>query len=207
MCHACRHVRLPIGPQRDLRDRCRDAARELHGELGQCDVLSGRVQQPVHVRAGAPVVFGGAPFAYNKAFGVQTITDGTSNTLLMGEVIACMPSNGSIGADVNHRGMVYNDDYNCTMFMAYTAPNSNIPDFVPEYCVYPYGTNPPCFEDSTAEHAGTVAFNATRSFHAGGVNAVYADGGVRFAKNSISLSVWQALSTTRGGEVISADSY
>jgi hypothetical protein len=39
------------------------------------------------------------------------------------------------------------------------------------------------------------------------VNAVLADGSVRFFKNSISLPIWQALSTTQGGEVISSDSY
>ncbi len=153
------------------------------------------------------VTFGGAPFAFNQSFGLQTITDGTSNTLLMSEVIACVPSNGAIGADVDHRGMIYNDDHNCAMFMAYTQPNSIIPDYVPQYCIYPFSTNPPCFKDSPAEHAGTPSFNAARSFHPGGVNAVNADGSVKFVKNSINLSVWQALSTTRGSEVVSADSY
>ena len=48
---------------------------------------------------------------------------------------------------------------------------------------------------------------ASRSWHPGGVNTLLADGSVRFIKNSISLRTWQALSTTRGGEVISSDSY
>ena len=34
-----------------------------------------------------------------------------------------------------------------------------------------------------------------------------ADGGVHFVKNQVDLSVWRALSTTQGGEIISADSY
>ncbi|MDR3636356.1 MAG: DUF1559 domain-containing protein [Isosphaeraceae bacterium] len=152
------------------------------------------------------VTFGGAPFGFSKSFGLQTIIDGTSNTLLMSEVIACIPR-GTSGALDDHRGMIYNDDHNCAMFMAYTQPNSTTPDYVPEYCVYPYGTNPPCIENSTAEHAGTPSFNAARSFHSGGVNAVCADGSVKFFKNSISLPIWQALSTTRNGEVVSADSY
>jgi prepilin-type processing-associated H-X9-DG protein len=43
--------------------------------------------------------------------------------------------------------------------------------------------------------------------HAGGVNVGMGDGAVRFAKNSLSPSVWSALSTTKGGEIISEDSY
>ena len=48
---------------------------------------------------------------------------------------------------------------------------------------------------------------AARSRHPGGVNAVFGDGSVRFLKNSVNLYVWRALSTTKGGEVISADQY
>jgi hypothetical protein len=39
------------------------------------------------------------------------------------------------------------------------------------------------------------------------VNTVFADGAVKFIKNSINLTTWQALSTTAGGEVVSADSF
>jgi prepilin-type N-terminal cleavage/methylation domain-containing protein/prepilin-type processing-associated H-X9-DG protein len=155
------------------------------------------------------VTFLGAPFALNNAYGIQTITDGTSNTLLMGEVIACKPSGGT-AADEDHRGMIYNDDYNCNMFMAYTTPNSTIADLVPVYCQYPLGQNPPCVSTlpmGATIPAGTPGFNAARSYHPGGVNAGLADGSVRFFKNSISMPIWQALSTTQGGEVISSDSY
>jgi hypothetical protein len=33
------------------------------------------------------------------------------------------------------------------------------------------------------------------------------DGRVQFFKNSVSLLVWRALSTTTGGEVVSSDAY
>jgi hypothetical protein len=33
------------------------------------------------------------------------------------------------------------------------------------------------------------------------------DGSVRFIKNSVSIPIFQALSSARGGEVISADAY
>ncbi|HEV3163562.1 MAG TPA: DUF1559 domain-containing protein [Isosphaeraceae bacterium] len=46
-----------------------------------------------------------------------------------------------------------------------------------------------------------------RSYHPGGVDALFADGGVRFVKSSINGVTWRALGTVRGAEVISADSY
>ena len=79
---------------------------------------------------------------WTSRIGVQNITDGTSNTLLMAEVIIGA-TDGAKGYE--HRGDLYNDDYNCAMFMAYTTPNSTIPDWIADgYCRYPYLTNPPC---------------------------------------------------------------
>jgi prepilin-type processing-associated H-X9-DG protein len=45
------------------------------------------------------------------------------------------------------------------------------------------------------------------SAHPGGVNVAFGDGSVRFMKDSIALSVWRALSTRNGGEVVSASDY
>jgi prepilin-type N-terminal cleavage/methylation domain-containing protein len=45
------------------------------------------------------------------------------------------------------------------------------------------------------------------SRHPGGINLLSGDGSVRFIKNSVNVSVWRALGTISGGEVISADSY
>jgi prepilin-type processing-associated H-X9-DG protein len=45
------------------------------------------------------------------------------------------------------------------------------------------------------------------SDHPGGVNLLFGDGAVRFMKNSVALSVWRALSTRNGGEVISSSDY
>jgi prepilin-type N-terminal cleavage/methylation domain-containing protein/prepilin-type processing-associated H-X9-DG protein len=42
------------------------------------------------------------------------------------------------------------------------------------------------------------------SFHPGGVNALMADGSVRFARDTISPETWRALGTRAGGEVIPA---
>jgi prepilin-type processing-associated H-X9-DG protein len=86
------------------------------------------------------------------------------------------------------------------MFMAYTTPNSQLPDRVQGYCQYPYQMNPPCTS------AGPP-FNAARSYHPGGVNALLSDGSVKFFKDSVNPATWRALSTTTGSEVVSSDSY
>ena len=143
------------------------------------------------------VPFLGAPFTMDRSFGIQSITDGTSNTLLMAEV--------RIGADIvggtqDHRGDVWNDDYQCAMFTAFIPPNSPFSDYLSADCNYPYQTNPPCV-------AKAPYFSAARSYHSGGVNALMADGHVQFFKNSIAYTTWRMLSSSQGGEVLSADSY
>jgi len=62
--------------------------------------------------------------------------------------------------------------------------------------------------DSTDENDGgpTYMSLSASSLHPGGVNTVFADGSVKFIKNSISPVTWRALGTIAGGEVISADS-
>ena len=150
---------------------------------------------------GGPFPLWANHFTMDRSYGIENITDGTSNTLLMAEVIigATEPVN-----QYEHRGDIYNDDYNCAMFMGYSPPNATTPDWIANgYCRYPYLTNPPCVSSPKAQNA----YNAARSYHSGGVNTLLADGSVRFCKNSISVNTWRALASTRGGEVVSSDSY
>ena len=44
------------------------------------------------------------------------------------------------------------------------------------------------------------------SQHAGGLNALFGDGTVRFLKSSIANEVWWSIGTRNGGEIISSDS-
>ena len=53
--------------------------------------------------------------------------------------------------------------------------------------------------------APTYAAVSARSWHPGGVNALFADGSVRFVKETIDGNAWRAVGTVAGGEVISAD--
>ncbi len=53
----------------------------------------------------------------------------------------------------------------------------------------------------------TYSSVTSRSYHPGGVNALFADGSVKFIKNSINWQTWRAVGTVGGGEVISSDAY
>jgi prepilin-type N-terminal cleavage/methylation domain-containing protein/prepilin-type processing-associated H-X9-DG protein len=46
-----------------------------------------------------------------------------------------------------------------------------------------------------------------RSYHPGGVNALFGDGSVKFVKSSISWRTWRALGTVGSGEVIDINAY
>ena len=83
----------------------------------------------------------------------------------------------------------WDGDYRTTLYNHYLTPNSKTFD---------------CWQSSPPHDP---AIKAARSNHPGGVNLLFCDGHVAFAKDSVSLAVWRGLSTRNGGEVISADSF
>jgi prepilin-type N-terminal cleavage/methylation domain-containing protein/prepilin-type processing-associated H-X9-DG protein len=160
------------------------------------------------------VTFGGAPFADETSssggvFGIQSIIDGTSNTLLASEVVqgqgaaAGVSQGGQTTNDI--RGFVIWGD--ATGFEALIPPNSTYPDIIytQQHCTYPYSINPPCV--GTASPTYPYSLYGSRGRHPGGVNSLFVDGHVQFIKNSINIQNWRALATTRMGEVISSDAY
>jgi len=129
------------------------------------------------------------------------ITDGTSNTLAMMELLQTpSPLNGA----ADRRGRIWSDDTACYQITARLAPNSKSPDV--GSCGNDPVRNYPCIND-TAVNDQPANYIGARSRHPGGTNALICDGSVRFFKDSINLANWQALSTRAGGEVLSADSY
>ena len=48
---------------------------------------------------------------------------------------------------------------------------------------------------------------AARSLHPGGVNSLFCDGSVKFIKDSVNVTTWQAVGSRNGGEVVGADAY
>jgi prepilin-type N-terminal cleavage/methylation domain-containing protein/prepilin-type processing-associated H-X9-DG protein len=132
------------------------------------------------------------------AIKLSAIRDGLSNTMLHSECVQGQDQTTPLVYDL--RGFVH--WWEACYFGTALLPNATAPDQVlGPYCIAPYLTNPPCTPNLPN------AIFAARSRHPAGVNVGMADGSVRFMKNSINLSVWQALGSTQGGEVISADSY
>jgi prepilin-type N-terminal cleavage/methylation domain-containing protein/prepilin-type processing-associated H-X9-DG protein len=70
-------------------------------------------------------------------------------------------------------------------------------------------TVPPNYKlwDCTNNNAFNQGHTAARSYHPGGVNVAFADGSVKFIKDSVDMSTWRALGTKQGNEAISADAY
>jgi prepilin-type processing-associated H-X9-DG protein len=54
---------------------------------------------------------------------------------------------------------------------------------------------------------GTITMMGASSLHPGGVNVAFADGSVKFIKNSISFRTWYAIGTPNGNEVVSQDDF
>jgi prepilin-type N-terminal cleavage/methylation domain-containing protein/prepilin-type processing-associated H-X9-DG protein len=136
---------------------------------------------------------------------ISSISDGTSNTLMVSEVINNQgdPSNKkyAVGGTEDWRGNLTYDE-NCMFHWNYT-PNSSNPDWVRD-TLCTSSLKAPCIPSGTSyvDHKIIVT---PRSFHTGGVNVAMCDGSVRFVTNNISLVTWQALGSPAGGEVIGSD--
>jgi prepilin-type processing-associated H-X9-DG protein len=63
---------------------------------------------------------------------------------------------------------------------------------------------PTCMNVGGSDTANAVSAGSS---HPDGANVVFADGHVRFVKHSITPSVWRALGTCSGKEVVSSDSF
>jgi prepilin-type processing-associated H-X9-DG protein len=61
--------------------------------------------------------------------------------------------------------------------------------------------------DPSGGYGGVWAAITAGSNHPGGVNIGFADGSVRFIKDSVNLTTWWALGSRNLGEVISSDAY
>ena len=141
-------------------------------------------------------------FGFNSATQIGDIHDGTSNTLLLSEVL--------VGHTCSTRGIFgYQEG---PVVMANYCPNDPTPDLV-RWCDPADGlpgAQAPCLW--TSGNWGTLSainmvLHTSRSAHPGGVQTVLCDGSVHFVNQTVALNIWQALSTPAGGEAISAGAY
>jgi prepilin-type N-terminal cleavage/methylation domain-containing protein len=129
-------------------------------------------------------VFGPRP---QKPSGFRDITDGTSNTVMVGEVL-------NPGYNTDKRGQIFGAcQGNSFVSLVYT-PNTSVPD-VASTSSCTSGQYTPCAMSG-------VFNNSVRSIHVGGAHVLMGDGTVRFISNNISNIIFQYLGTRAGGEVV-----
>jgi prepilin-type N-terminal cleavage/methylation domain-containing protein/prepilin-type processing-associated H-X9-DG protein len=125
---------------------------------------------------------------------VASIADGTSNTIMAGEVLPLA------AADSNF--WMFNGAYAGTTVPLGFNSNTVVPS--PNN-----GCNSSTWQAPNAPIGCRFGSSAKGfvSAHPGGSNMLFGDGSVRFLKNSISLVTYCALGSRAGSEVISADAY
>ncbi len=128
---------------------------------------------------------------------ISEVTDGLSNTLAFSE---CLKGgrDASVHPNRDIRGGLFHAAF--CWFTTWLPPNTSDPDVTADSanCCIP-AKNAPCV---SATVAGGPTTMAARSAHPGGVNVCMLDGSGRFVSDSIAWTTWQALGTTRGGEII-----
>jgi prepilin-type N-terminal cleavage/methylation domain-containing protein len=138
-----------------------------------------------------------AAFGMNFGASWQDFRDGTSNTLAMGEYVRASTSGANAARDF--RGGVWFDQPGYSQLYTLNTPNSSVPDqLYGGYCNHLPQRNMPCVD---SDNNGSDTASA-RSHHPGGVGAVLGDGSVQFFSSNIDLTVWRALGTIAGGEVV-----
>lgn len=123
----------------------------------------------------------------------KKITDGTSKTLMMSEVLKAWSVE-----DNDWRGDIHNDD-GVFRFHTLLSPNSSAPDIIQGGWFQ--DTGDPKMPAATG--GGTSQMVAARSRHPGGVNAANCDGSIHFYQDDIAFNVWQAMGSMNGEEVAS----
>ncbi len=151
---------------------------------------------------------GDGMFVISFNYPISAITDGTSNTLFIGETsrFRGQPDSWQNAWHYGEWFSLVNGTGNAStpMGIAYLAAKINSPlvsaDVVPIIDPDPFTW----YLKPAAQIYGNHGF---RSQHPGGANFLLGDGSVRFLKSTLNQNVYWALGTKNGGEVISADSY
>ncbi|MFN3150697.1 DUF1559 domain-containing protein [Bremerella sp.] len=133
--------------------------------------------------------------------GFEDVTDGTSNTAMLGEIrlqadhlAASGTGNVVCGGTHDLRGRYHNPYHGNIYFTTLRAPNTNVGDRL-QYC---NGTDiVPC-----RECASSNLETHLRSYHPGGAHIALADGSIRFIPETVNQTVFQAIGSRNGGEVV-----
>ncbi len=136
-------------------------------------------------------IFSGADWSVS----LNQVTDGTSNTLFGGES-PMVKYNSNLGgywgagAWTSTHGLAF----------AITVSNGSY------YCYLPNASALGC-GGLTSNPSNLVYAWGWGSKHPGGLNMLFADGSVKFIKNSINPTTWYSIHTMGAGDIVSADSF
>jgi|GEM_PF-1027725 len=181
---------------------------------------------PVLTNKAGVMLTGDGAFGPNRSYRAPDFTDGMSNTLALAEVVAYTPRVQAV--DPRRVFPVPPAAPNSVSALAALNSGEVTPD-IPSHTAWAVGLAqetgftttftpnakvrfPPGPEGvdadfvTTMEHqpGDTYAAITSRSYHSGGVNVLMLDGSGRFVSDKIGLSVWRALGTRSGGEVVEA---
>ncbi len=162
-------------------------------------------------------------FYYGANSRLASIVDGTSNTLLMAEAVIGPGTENYETATLDEMAakpvpfkqyimqLSSFDDLKLTSPSDIEAKEraNGTRKWYPNRCVT-WLSGTPCytaFDASLTPNSSAATayfmnygFYAARSFHASGVNAMLADGSVRFVSNTVDSDIWKAAATIAGGE-------
>ena len=133
---------------------------------------------------------------------LKKIVDGTSQTVMVGEILAgqvdAFPGGSAPGARGDLRGTWAHIWMGTASYTHLLTPNSSAGDAISGvWCHHMPDHGLPC----NPQTRGGGEFAAARSHHPGGVNVAFVDGHVSFYLDTINAYLWQTLSTYAGEEV------
>ena len=143
------------------------------------------------------VNFGGAPFSFRGSSNFSALTDGSSTTLMMAEVLTS--SGPGWDGPISEMQIATGGQ----SFNTWITPNSSACEEVTRVCPAAGNLNgiSCCTIIGGSGAEGSQSFSS-RSRHVGGAQVVMCDGATRFVSNNIDLNVWRSLSTARGGDIV-----
>jgi prepilin-type N-terminal cleavage/methylation domain-containing protein/prepilin-type processing-associated H-X9-DG protein len=151
------------------------------------------------------------PFYINAFTRFADVTDGTSNTAFYSERLLADGSNGIV-SPVEDVFFSPADpaDTNAAHTTCQGVDTANLANQFPLFMGAPWLSHQHRYQHISPPNGRSCGFFTVgkstmppSSRHTGGVNVLYGDGTVRFARNSIDLTAWRALGTRNGGEVAS----
>jgi len=210
-----------------------NATMNYYGNRGGPGIITTQSGMIIPNDAGVTAVLGGG-YGPGAPVTFASVTDGTSNTALFGEKLYGNPSglNTMTPASVNGKRGMFTPSASathdsgsqaaalafiqaCNQIPATTTAVSSIaglswtkayPAYVAinTYTHFGAPNSIACSSDNTY-WGGPASSVPPSSNHSGGVNIGFADGSVRFVKNTVNLQTWWAIGTRANGEAVNSD--